>query len=73
MRDNELSEKYGSIFTIYLGSEQVVVLYGHDILKEALISPGEEFSGRGSMPLFEKHAKETDIVFSSGERWKQLH
>ncbi|CAM5167339.1 unnamed protein product, partial [Natator depressus] len=56
---NELSEKYGSIFTIYLGSEQVVVLYGHEILKEALISLGEEFSGRGSMPLFDKHAKET--------------
>ncbi|CAM4591471.1 unnamed protein product, partial [Caretta caretta] len=38
-----LSEKYCSIFTIYLGSEQVVVLYGHEILKEALISLREEF------------------------------
>ncbi|CAM5128026.1 unnamed protein product, partial [Eretmochelys imbricata] len=60
-----LSEKYGSIFTIYLGSEQVVVLYGHEILKEALISLGEEFSGRGSMPLFEKRAKETVVLFSA--------
>uniref|UniRef100_A0A8C3HHR2 unspecific monooxygenase n=1 Tax=Chrysemys picta bellii TaxID=8478 RepID=A0A8C3HHR2_CHRPI len=69
---DELSEKYGSIFTIYLGSERVVVLYGYEIMKEALIGLGEEFSGRGSMPLFEKMAQEPGIVFSNGERWKKL-
>ncbi|CAM5155812.1 unnamed protein product [Natator depressus] len=69
---DELSEKYGSIFTIYLGSERVVVLYGYEIVKEALVGLGEEFSGRGSMPLFEKMAQEPGIVFSSGERWKKL-
>uniref|UniRef100_A0A452HU21 unspecific monooxygenase n=1 Tax=Gopherus agassizii TaxID=38772 RepID=A0A452HU21_9SAUR len=67
-----LSEKYGSIFTIYLGSERVVVLYGYEIMKESLIGLGEEFSGRGSMPLFEKMAQEPGIVFSNGERWKKL-
>ncbi|XP_067391014.1 cytochrome P450 2H2-like [Emydura macquarii macquarii] len=69
---DELSEMYGSIFTIYLGSEPVVVLYGYEIVKEALIGLGDEFSGRGSMPLFEKFAQESGIVFSNGERWKQL-
>ncbi|XP_050816176.1 cytochrome P450 2H1-like isoform X2 [Gopherus flavomarginatus] len=69
---DELSEKYGSIFTIYLGSERVVVLYGYEIMKESLIGLGEEFSGRGSMPLFEKMAQEPGIVFSNGERWKKL-
>uniref|UniRef100_A0A8C4Y2A6 unspecific monooxygenase n=1 Tax=Gopherus evgoodei TaxID=1825980 RepID=A0A8C4Y2A6_9SAUR len=68
----QLSEKYGSIFTIYLGSERVVVLYGYEIMKESLIGLGEEFSGRGSMPLFEKMAQEPGIVFSNGERWKKL-
>ncbi|KAM7171376.1 cytochrome P450 2H2-like isoform 4-T4 [Macrochelys suwanniensis] len=53
----ELSAKYGPIFTIYLGSERVVVLYGHEIVKEALIGLGDEFSGRGSMPIFEKISK----------------
>ncbi|XP_065264055.1 cytochrome P450 2H1-like isoform X3 [Emys orbicularis] len=68
----ELSATYGPIFTIYLGSERVVVLYGYEIVKEALIGLGDEFSGRGSMPIFEKSAKGTGIVFSNGERWKQL-
>uniref|UniRef100_A0A452HTZ1 unspecific monooxygenase n=1 Tax=Gopherus agassizii TaxID=38772 RepID=A0A452HTZ1_9SAUR len=71
---DELSEKYGSIFTIYLGSERVVVLYGYEIMKESLIGLGEEFSGRGSMPLFEKMGwtGKKGIVFSNGERWKKL-
>ncbi|XP_074855945.1 cytochrome P450 2H1-like isoform X1 [Carettochelys insculpta] len=68
----ELSGTYGPIFTIYLGSEPVVVLYGYEILKETLIDLGEEFSGRGSMPLFAKMATEPGIVFSNGEPWKQL-
>uniref|UniRef100_A0A8C8SA38 unspecific monooxygenase n=1 Tax=Pelusios castaneus TaxID=367368 RepID=A0A8C8SA38_9SAUR len=68
----ELSETYGPIFTIYLGSERVVVLYGYETVKEALIGLGDEFSGRGSMPLFEKFAQQSGIVFSNGERWKQL-
>uniref|UniRef100_A0A8C3HHH7 unspecific monooxygenase n=1 Tax=Chrysemys picta bellii TaxID=8478 RepID=A0A8C3HHH7_CHRPI len=62
----QLSEKYGSIFTIYLGSERVVVLYGYEIMKEALIGLGEEFSGRGM------ENTGAGIVFSNGERWKKL-
>ncbi|TFJ96155.1 prelamin-A/C [Platysternon megacephalum] len=68
----KLSAKYGPIFTIYLGSERVVVLYGHEIVKEALIGLGNEFSGRGSIPIFEKCAKGRGIIFSNGEQWKQL-
>uniref|UniRef100_A0A8C3P5K9 unspecific monooxygenase n=1 Tax=Chrysemys picta bellii TaxID=8478 RepID=A0A8C3P5K9_CHRPI len=69
---DELSATYGPIFTIYLGSERIVVLYGYEIVKEALIGLGDEFSGRGSMPIFEKSSKGRGIVFSNGERWKQL-
>ncbi|XP_006116271.1 cytochrome P450 2H2-like [Pelodiscus sinensis] len=68
----ELSRTYGPIFTIYLGSERVVVLHGYEILKETLIGLADEFSARGRMPLFEKMATESGIVFSNGERWKQL-
>ncbi|EMP41804.1 Cytochrome P450 2H2 [Chelonia mydas] len=67
-----LSAKYGPIFTIYFGSVRVVVLYGYEIVKEALIGLGDEFSGRGSMPIFERISKGRGIVFSNGEQWKQL-
>uniref|UniRef100_A0A452HTT2 unspecific monooxygenase n=1 Tax=Gopherus agassizii TaxID=38772 RepID=A0A452HTT2_9SAUR len=71
--DRRLSEKYGSIFTIYLGSERVVVLYGYEIMKESLIGLGEEFSGRGTLPPFISVLFPfPGIVFSNGERWKKL-
>ncbi|XP_065264120.1 cytochrome P450 2H1-like isoform X3 [Emys orbicularis] len=69
---HELSAKYGPVFTIYLGSLRVVVLYGQEAVKEALIDQGDEFSGRGKLALADKLAKGTGIIFSNGERWKQL-
>ncbi|NP_001001757.2 cytochrome P450 2H2 [Gallus gallus] len=68
----ELSKKYGPIFTIHLGPKKVVVLYGYDVVKEALIDNGEAFSGRGNLPLFEKVFKSTGIVTSNGESWRQM-
>ncbi|KFZ46347.1 Cytochrome P450 2H2, partial [Antrostomus carolinensis] len=42
----ELSKKYGPVFTIHLGPKKVVVLYGYDAVKEALIDQADDFSGR---------------------------
>ncbi|XP_065264183.1 cytochrome P450 2H2-like isoform X1 [Emys orbicularis] len=69
---HELSAKYGPVFTIYLGSLRVVVLYGQEAVKEALIDQGDEFSGRGKLALADKLIKGAGIIFSNGERWKQL-
>ncbi|XP_074763445.1 cytochrome P450 2H1-like isoform X3 [Athene noctua] len=68
----KLSEKYGSVFTIYLGPQKVVVLYGYDVVKEALIDQADDFSGRGNLPLLKKLFQGTGIVTSNGETWKQL-
>ncbi|KAM4667892.1 cytochrome P450 2H2-like isoform 2-T2 [Amazona ochrocephala] len=68
----KLSEKYGSVFTIYLGPQKVVVLYGYDVVKEALIDQADNFSGRGNFPLFKRVFKVPGVVTSNGETWKQL-
>ncbi|XP_057273043.1 cytochrome P450 2H1-like [Pezoporus wallicus] len=68
----KLREKYGSVFTIYLGPQKIVVLYGYDVVKEALIDQADDFSGRGNLPLFKRLFKGTGIVTSNGETWKQL-
>ncbi|NXO83488.1 CP2H1 protein, partial [Sitta europaea] len=68
----ELSEKYGPVFTVHLGPQKVVVLYGYDVVKEALVDQGDDFSGRGSLPLLKKLFQGTGIVMSNGETWKQL-
>ncbi|NXC25619.1 CP2H1 protein, partial [Campylorhamphus procurvoides] len=68
----KLSEKYGPVFTIHLGPRKIVVLYGYDAMKEALVDQGDDFSGRGTLPLIEKLFQGTGIVTSNGEMWKQL-
>ncbi|XP_030344646.1 cytochrome P450 2H1-like isoform X2 [Strigops habroptila] len=68
----KLSEKYGPVFTIHLGPQKIVVLYGYDVVKEALIDQADDFSGRGNLPLLERLFKGTGIVTSNGETWKQL-
>ncbi|KAM6265769.1 cytochrome P450 2H1-like isoform 2-T4 [Porphyrio hochstetteri] len=68
----QLSKKYGPVFTIHLGPQKVVVLYGYDAVKEALIDQADDFSGRGNLPLLKRLFQGTGIVTSNGETWKQL-
>ncbi|XP_067318633.1 cytochrome P450 2G1-like [Anolis sagrei] len=68
----KLHEKYGPVFTVYLGTRPVLVLCGHQAVKEALIDKAEEFSGRSTKPTLEKVVKGHGVGFSNGEHWKQL-
>lgn len=38
-----------------------MVLYGYDVVKEALIDQADDFSGRGNLPLLERLFKGTGI------------
>ncbi|XP_076786309.1 cytochrome P450 2S1 isoform X3 [Arvicanthis niloticus] len=68
-----LSKKYGPVFTVYLGPwRRVVVLVGHDAVREALGGQAEEFSGRGTLATLDKTFDGHGVFFANGERWKQL-
>ncbi|KAH0504485.1 Cytochrome P450 2C70 [Microtus ochrogaster] len=66
-----LAKEYGPVFTIYLGMKPTVVLYGYDVLKEALIDRGDEFSGKTQSSIFSQVNQGLGIIFSDGEIWKQ--
>uniref|UniRef100_A0A6I8N1A6 Cytochrome P450 n=1 Tax=Ornithorhynchus anatinus TaxID=9258 RepID=A0A6I8N1A6_ORNAN len=51
----EVSEKYGPVFTVYLGPRPVVVLCGHEAVKEALVDQAEEFGGRGELASIDRN------------------
>nr|XP_020642979.1 cytochrome P450 2G1-like isoform X2 [Pogona vitticeps] len=68
----KVSECYGPVFTVYFGSRPIVVLCGHDAVKEALIDKAEEFSGRKTNPTLERTFQGFGVMFSNGERWKLL-
>ncbi|EPQ09304.1 Cytochrome P450 2G1 [Myotis brandtii] len=47
----QLQEKYGDVFTVYLGPWPVIILCGYEVLKEALVDQAEAFSGRGHVAI----------------------
>ncbi|XP_039980217.1 LOW QUALITY PROTEIN: cytochrome P450 2K1-like [Xiphias gladius] len=68
----ELSEKYGSVFTVHFGTNKVVVLAGYKAVKEALVSYAEEFGDRSIYPIFYDINQGHGILFANGESWKEL-
>ncbi|KAM4696321.1 uncharacterized protein WCC33_015083 [Rhinophrynus dorsalis] len=68
----KVGKQYGPVYTLYFGSRPVVIISGYQAVKEALVDQGEEFSGRGRMVSVDKIFDGFGVVFSNGERWKQL-
>ncbi|XP_052618894.1 cytochrome P450 2B1-like [Peromyscus californicus insignis] len=68
----QLREKYGDVFTVYLGPRPVVVLCGTEAIREALVDQAEAFSGRGTVAVVEPIVQGCGLIFANGERWKTL-
>ncbi|CAO2626327.1 Cytochrome P450 2B19 [Lemmus lemmus] len=68
----QFREKYGDVFTVHLGPRPVVMLYGTEAIREALVDQAEAFSGRGTIAVVQPVFKDYGMVFSNGERWKTL-
>ncbi|XP_034846718.1 cytochrome P450 2K6-like [Mirounga leonina] len=70
----ELSQKYGSIYSIQMGPKKVVVLSGYETVKAALVNYGDQYGERSQVPIFERlfEGKERGIVFSHGETSKTM-
>ncbi|XP_059802562.1 cytochrome P450 1A1 [Hypanus sabinus] len=67
-----MSEKYGDIFQIRIGTRPVLVLSGLNTLKQALIKQGDDFSGRPDLYSFRFISGGESLTFSSDytEVWR---
>ncbi|XP_036993741.2 cytochrome P450 2W1 [Artibeus jamaicensis] len=66
----ELSEQYGPVFTVHLGSQKTVVLSGYEAVREALVGTGQELADRPPIAIFQLIQGGRGVFFSSGEPWK---
>ncbi|XP_069602827.1 cytochrome P450 2F3-like isoform X2 [Ranitomeya imitator] len=66
----KLKDKYGPVYTLYLGPKPGVVICGYKALKEALIDQNDAFGDRGDYPVFLNFIGDHDIGFTNGESWK---
>ncbi|XP_041600093.1 cytochrome P450 2C44-like isoform X3 [Vulpes lagopus] len=69
---SRLAEQYGPVYSLRLGPHPVVVLHGYQALKEALCGQAVNFGGRGKFPIMDNALRGYGVVFSHGERWKQM-
>ncbi|KAK2855893.1 hypothetical protein Q5P01_004628 [Channa striata] len=68
----KLSKKYGSVFTVYLGPQKVVVLAGYETLKEALINYADEFGDRFEIPIIKEEQNGHGVLWSNGDSWRDM-
>ncbi|XP_043935448.1 cytochrome P450 2D15-like [Protopterus annectens] len=59
----KLANKYGNIYSIFLGNKLIVVLNGFQTVKEALVNRAAEFSDRPEDPVFLKVNKNKGCQF----------
>ncbi|XP_006821190.1 cytochrome P450 2J6-like, partial [Saccoglossus kowalevskii] len=64
------AKQYGDVFSIRMGSHLVVVLNGHDVVKEALMKKATQFSGRPDW-LNRRSLGDRGIVNTAGRVWKE--
>ena len=53
----QLSETYGPVMTVHLGTRRAVCLVGYDAVKEALVEQADDFTGRGTLPFMVRATK----------------
>ncbi|NXP44737.1 CP1A5 protein, partial [Heliornis fulica] len=68
----KLSQKYGDVMEVRIGTQPVLVLSGLETIRQALVKQGEEFMGRPDLYSFRHVADGQSLAFSpdSGEVWK---
>ncbi|XP_030310965.1 cytochrome P450 2J2 [Calypte anna] len=66
-----VTEKYGDIFGMEMGSQTVVCVNGMRLVKEVLVNQGENFMDRPILPINREIFTDTGLVSSSGHLWKQ--
>ncbi|XP_035272687.1 cytochrome P450 2F2-like isoform X2 [Anguilla anguilla] len=67
----KLSERYGKVYSIYIGSKPAVVLNGLQAMKEALVNQSVEFAGRPQDLLINHLAEDKGVVLTYGPVWKE--
>ncbi|XP_063793866.1 cytochrome P450 2G1-like [Pseudophryne corroboree] len=69
----KLRERYGDVFTIYLGSRPIVVVTGYKLVKEIYVDNGDDYLNRGDIPCWQPFYKDYGLVFTKNiGRWREL-
>uniref|UniRef100_A0A673AJ53 Uncharacterized protein n=1 Tax=Sphaeramia orbicularis TaxID=375764 RepID=A0A673AJ53_9TELE len=63
--------RYGDVYSMRMGQRWVVVLNGFEAVTQALVTQGDSFSDRPSIPLYDDIFHGLGVILSNGHMWKQ--
>ncbi|KAF5897977.1 cytochrome P450 2F2-like [Clarias magur] len=67
----KFAEKYGNIYSLYIGTKPAVVLNGLQAVREALVNRSADFSGRPQTLVKDVHRGKGVIMADYGPQWKE--
>ncbi|NXY69419.1 CP2J2 protein, partial [Glareola pratincola] len=67
----KLTEKYGDVFHLQMGSMSFVCVNGLRLIKEVLVNQAENFLDRPEIPIDSEVFSKRGLVSSNGHLWKQ--
>ncbi|XP_061100601.1 cytochrome P450 2F5-like [Conger conger] len=67
----KLSERYGKVYSIYLGRKPAVVLNGLQAMREALVTQSVEFAGRPKGLMINHLSEGKGVGMTDGPMWKE--
>ncbi|XP_036600773.1 cytochrome P450 2B11-like [Trichosurus vulpecula] len=65
-------DKYGDVFTVYLGTRPAVVICGPEAVKEAVVKNAKVFSDRGILAIADSIFQGYGFFSSGNQQWKTL-
>ncbi|KAM3864810.1 cytochrome P450 2U1 [Diretmus argenteus] len=66
------AKRYGNVYSMFVGSQLVVVLNGYEVVRDALSNHAEVFSDRPDVPVITIMTKRKGIVFAPyGPVWRK--
>ncbi|XP_077780435.1 cytochrome P450 2C20-like isoform X1 [Podarcis muralis] len=65
-------DKYGPIFTVWIGPKPIVVICGYETMKDAFVNHAEEFGGRPAMPFIDRANNYRGMVNRNEAKWREV-
>ncbi|XP_051560077.1 cytochrome P450 2F2-like [Myxocyprinus asiaticus] len=69
---DKFAQRYGSLYSLYIGRQPAVVLAGQKVIREALVTQGVEFAGRSDTMFVSHITKNKGVIMADfGEGWRE--
>ncbi|XP_067110033.1 cytochrome P450 2J2-like [Osmerus mordax] len=68
---DKVAKQFGNVFSLQWGADKIVFVSGYKMVKDVLVTQGDNFLDRPTSPLFNEVFKGCGISVSNGYKWRR--